>query len=86
MWKGRICSTCFIQMRRSSFNSIIAVYNLFVFAQVELTFKEKVYIVEQIAQALVFMHGFDPPIVHLDMKPENVLVNINFASVCTHFI
>lgn len=42
--------------------------------QVELAFQEKVYIVEQIAQALVFMHQHEPPIVHLDIKPENILV------------
>ena len=28
----------------------------------------------QLCQAIVFMHSADPPIAHLDIKPENVLV------------
>ena len=39
--------------------------------------EEEVYIVEQIAQALFFMHQHEPPIVHLDIKPENILVRKN---------
>ena len=31
-------------------------------------------IVKQIASALVFLHSRSPPIVHSDVKPENILV------------
>ena len=34
----------------------------------------KVQVAMQVAQALVYMHGQNPPAVHLDLKPENVLV------------
>ena len=32
------------------------------------------YISLQLCQAIVFMHTSEPPIAHLDIKPENVLV------------
>ena len=52
---------------------VITLTKLFLF-QIVLDFKEKIFIVQKIAQALVFMHTYDPPIVHLDLKPENILV------------
>ncbi len=35
----------------------------------------------QIAQALVYMHGQNPPAVHLDLKPENVLVRHIYGNI-----
>ena len=46
----------------------------FFFPQIKLSFENKLFIVQQIAQALVFMHTYAPPIIHLDLKPENILV------------
>jgi serine/threonine protein kinase len=40
----------------------------------QLDYAKKVRISVQIVQGLVFMHTSEPPVVHLDMKPENVLV------------
>ena len=36
----------------------------------------------QIAQALVYMHGQNPQAVHLDLKPENVLVRKCICLLC----
>ena len=48
--------------------------------QVTFSFEEKVNIAVQISQALVYMHSCKP-IVHLDLKPENVLVRIYLLHV-----
>lgn len=40
----------------------------------QLTFKDKLTISVQICQGLVFMHSADPPMAHLDLKPENIMV------------
>ena len=37
---------------------------------------KKVEISVQIVQGLVFMHTSSPPVVHLDIKPENILVRL----------
>jgi serine/threonine protein kinase len=47
--------------------------------QVQIPYKRKVHIMIQVAQALVYMHGCNPQVVHLDLKPENVLVHDNFT-------
>ena len=54
-------------------SSMLLLNNNFLF-QIEFCFTQQVYIVQQISQALVYMHGFNPAIVHLDIKPENILV------------
>ena len=42
----------------------------------QVTYEEKVCVSRQISQAIVFMHTATPPVVHLDIKPENVLVRL----------
>lgn len=41
----------------------------------KLSYAQKLSIGVQISQALVYMHNCTPPVVHLDLKPENVLVS-----------
>ena len=43
--------------------------------RVKLSFADKVAIVMQVTQALVYMHTRVPAVVHLDLKPENILVS-----------
>ena len=40
-----------------------------------LSFADKVAVVMQVTQALVYMHTNVPAVVHLDLKPENILVS-----------
>ena len=47
------------------------------FLFLQLTFEDKVHVSRQICQAMMFMHTVSPPIVHLDIKPENILVIID---------
>jgi serine/threonine-protein kinase len=42
--------------------------------KVQILFETKTQLAIQICQALVFMHSSEPPIIHLDLKPANVLV------------
>lgn len=39
-----------------------------------MDFATKVHIGIQVAQALVFLHTTNPPTLHLDIKPANILV------------
>ena len=41
----------------------------------ELMQEEIVGICEQLADILIFLHGMDPPIIHRDVKPENVVID-----------
>ena len=41
----------------------------------QLNYQEKVVITQQMYQGIVFMHSACPPVAHLDLKPENVLVS-----------
>ena len=41
----------------------------------------KVQIGFQVAQALRYMHTFNPPTIHLDVKPANVLVRLKFLII-----
>ena len=47
----------------------------------QLSFKEKVFFSRQVTQAIVFMHMATPPVVHLDIKPDNILA-IELLVVC----
>ena len=49
----------------------------------QLAYQQKVSISLQICQGLVFMHSAAPPIAHLDLKPENVLVSHPY---CVHVL
>ena len=40
----------------------------------QMTFAVKVYLAQQVTRALVFMHTAKPPVIHLDLKPSNILV------------
>lgn len=40
-----------------------------------MEFNTKIAIAVQLAQALVFLHIAQPPIVLLDVKPDNILVS-----------
>jgi serine/threonine protein kinase len=42
--------------------------------QVDLSFNEQLLISIQICQVLVYMYSQDPPVNHVDLKPENVTV------------
>ena len=46
--------------------------NLIPFLQ--LGYQEKVAVSRQICQGVMFMHSANPPVAHLDLKPESVLV------------
>lgn len=41
----------------------------------QLSFTEKVMISRQLCQGILFMHNAHPPVAHLDLKPETVLVS-----------
>lgn len=36
----------------------------------------KVFVLRQVAQALAYLHGRNPPLVHHDLSPNNVLLNV----------
>ena len=39
-----------------------------------MTFENKLKVSVQISQALLFLHTTEPPTVHFDVKPANILV------------
>ena len=39
------------------------------------TTPDKISIAEQTAQALLYMHTLNPPMIHRDVKPMNILVS-----------
>ena len=46
----------------------------------------KVFVLRQVAQALAYLHAQEPPLVHHDLSPNNVLVNKNsFVAKVTDF-
>lgn len=48
--------------------------------------EDKLHILVQLCQAIVFLHTSEPPLAHLDVKPANVLVdNITLHTILTDF-
>ena len=46
----------------------------------------KAYVLRQICQALAYLHGQNPPLVHHDLSPNNVLLNVvSFVTKLTDF-
>lgn len=41
---------------------------------IQLTLPQKLRIAVQITQAVAFLHTSDPPLLHMDIKPPNILV------------
>ena len=42
----------------------------------EFLLKQKVFVLRQVVQALAYLHNQNPPLVHHDMSPNNVLLNV----------
>ena len=42
----------------------------------EFPLHEKVLVLRQVAQALAYLHSQSPPLVHHDLSPNNVLLNV----------
>ena len=42
----------------------------------EFSLHQKVFILRQVAQALAYLHSQSPPLVHHDLSPNNVLLNV----------
>ena len=52
----------------------------------EFPLPDKVYILRQVAQALSYLHSLNPPLVHHDLSPNNVLLNgISLQAKVTDF-
>ena len=52
----------------------------------EFPLPDKVYILLQVAQALSYLHSLNPPLVHHDLSPNNVLLNaISLQTKVTDF-
>lgn len=71
-------------------NELVEGYNLhtILFGKVDiaLTAAKKVGIAKQITSAIAYMHGNAPPLIHQDIKPQNVLLSaatdFSFAKLC----
>ena len=45
--------------------------------------KLPIQLCQQVASAMTYLHSFDPPMLHMDLKGDNVLINHNFdAKIC----
>ena len=42
----------------------------------ELSLHQKVFVLRQVTQAIAYLHNQDPPLVHHDLSPNNVLLNV----------
>ena len=42
----------------------------------EFSLHQKVFVLRQVTQALAYLHGQNPPLVHHDLSPNNVLLNV----------
>lgn len=47
----------------------------------QMNYASKLTIAIQVAQAVLFLHSAEPPTVHLDIKPANILVCIQVQFV-----
>ena len=74
VWSAKYTNNNYIHIRDINNRSALTIIIITTFS-----FDEKLSISAQISQALVYMHSCNPPIVHLDLKPENVLV-------CSHVL
>ncbi|KAE8704690.1 Receptor-like serine/threonine-protein kinase [Hibiscus syriacus] len=50
-----------------------------------MNWKQRFSIVVDIAKGLEYLHGLDPPIIHGDIKPSNVLLDQNFSAKIADF-
>jgi serine/threonine protein kinase len=50
-----------------------------------LTFKQKLEILLQVVQGMMYLHNLSPPIIHRDLKPSNILVSclFLFLTICS---
>jgi len=64
---------------RGSLNSVL--YD----SMTDLTSSLKLQFIQQIAQALNYLHTFNPPIIHRDLKPSNILVLEDWSVKLTDF-
>jgi len=51
----------------------------------KLRFSQQLYIAQQIAKAMSYLHSQNPSIIHRDLKPSNVLINKNGTCKLTDF-
>ena len=42
----------------------------------EFPLHQKVFVLRQVAQALAYLHSQSPPLVHHDLSPNNVLLDV----------
>jgi serine/threonine protein kinase len=45
-----------------------------------ISFKQKLEILLQVVQGMIYLHGLTPPILHRDLKPSNILVRFLFTN------
>jgi hypothetical protein len=48
----------------------------------KITIKRKIYIIYQVSNAIMYLHERDPPILHRDIKSNNVLIGYDFNDIC----
>ena len=51
----------------------------------KLSRSKQLKIIEQVAQAIGYLHDFEPPILYLDLKPENIIISENNLPVLVDF-
>ena len=52
----------------------------------EFPFDQKAFVLHQVTQALAYLHSQNPPLVHHDLSPNNVLLNVvSFATKVSDF-
>ena len=54
-------------------------YTLMVVKNIEVDWKARYRIMFELADALKYLHSHNPELVHLDVKPENVLLTLNLS-------
>lgn len=48
--------------------------------KIRFTFKQKVRILLGVCAGMMYLHGMKPPILHRDLKPQNILVCLRFIN------